>query len=585
MSTPPPVQSQSQGLKSPAVLAACSHLGIAAQDLAAYDKHMLMNAFGARLSSLAEQLSSHKSALKESHKREGSLLQKLRLQRSILAEVEAEKDVAAQRYEQSVENLQGSVRILTFKLDAAIRDSAEALEASRQHAAASAAAAKLAGQLSRFGHNDNEVQNQGRAQPTVGESVDVERVLQAAMAKIAHAEAELARMANAAEESSQREAFLTAEIYALEQEHCVRTKQAAKLQDQVAQLLRQIEEAERSCQVASERAERHAAAAAAAVTAAQRFRLVPEVDALQDGQCDVAGCINQLASELESALQRAQSAEYALKAANSRVQLHTGHTLWLSRLQMAEQCLSEAINARETGEVLQGGEQACSAPDNRITNRGSAASTPDSSLRLGRLCPPTPPEQQGGCKVWLKAGVDADDDATTEIPPDALLGLELGRLSEENTMLRARLKGMEEELMRTKDLLGHSNPAQKLQYHRKLKQQLEATRAEASSSLLERFALEQCVRYLAVRARLPVAVQGGVSGQGPRDALDVLRPKALAGALDGQPGSRSMNVRTPAQVEADILEKIEDMFHRTKQNRAGGDQHHGGQPVDQFGRK
>lgn len=42
--------------------------------------------------------------------------------------------------------------------------------------------------------------------------------------------------------------------------------------------------------------------------------------------------------------------------------------------------------------------------------------------------------------------------------------------------------------------LGHSNPRQKIQYHLKLKQELEELRHEATVLLRERFHLQQCVR-------------------------------------------------------------------------------------------
>ena len=53
---------------------------------------------------------------------------------------------------------------------------------------------------------------------------------------------------------------------------------------------------------------------------------------------------------------------------------------------------------------------------------------------------------------------------------------------------------MEGELDRTTSLLGHSNPAQRLQYHRRLKSDLEAMRRDCTTMLRERFGLEQCVR-------------------------------------------------------------------------------------------
>ena len=42
--------------------------------------------------------------------------------------------------------------------------------------------------------------------------------------------------------------------------------------------------------------------------------------------------------------------------------------------------------------------------------------------------------------------------------------------------------------------MGHNNPRQKIQYHLRLKQELEEMRHECMLLLRERFHLEQCVR-------------------------------------------------------------------------------------------
>ena len=52
--------------------------------------------------------------------------------------------------------------------------------------------------------------------------------------------------------------------------------------------------------------------------------------------------------------------------------------------------------------------------------------------------------------------------------------------------------------------LGHNNARQKIQYHLRLKQELEEMRCECTSLLKERFKLEQCIRCAA----------------GPRSSLD-----------------------------------------------------------------
>ncbi|KAK9830175.1 hypothetical protein WJX72_010143 [[Myrmecia] bisecta] len=83
--------------------------------------------------------------------------------------------------------------------------------------------------------------------------------------------------------------------------------------------------------------------------------------------------------------------------------------------------------------------------------------------------------------------------------------LEMQRLADDNKLLTVRMKQMEidiKELTNTSGL-GHNNSKQKIQYHLRLKQELEEMRHECMLLLRERFNLEQCVRYLAVRASLP----------------------------------------------------------------------------------
>ena len=81
---------------------------------------------------------------------------------------------------------------------------------------------------------------------------------------------------------------------------------------------------------------------------------------------------------------------------------------------------------------------------------------------------------------------------------------------------------------------GHSNPRQKLHYHLKQKQELVKLRAEATTLLRERFALEQCVRFLAARAL----------GADSARAAASLPPSSLAGSpLMVTPGSKDAAAR------------------------------------------
>eukprot|EP00951_Prasinocladus_malaysianus_P008406 scaffold60891_cov44-Prasinocladus_malaysianus.AAC.2 len=85
------------------------------------------------------------------------------------------------------------------------------------------------------------------------------------------------------------------------------------------------------------------------------------------------------------------------------------------------------------------------------------------------------------------------------------LQLEKERLSEENSLLEKRLVELEAALAMEKQLLGHGNQRQKIQYHLRLKQELEEMRHECTALLRERFHLEQCVRLLMVNG----TVSGG----------------------------------------------------------------------------
>ena len=75
--------------------------------------------------------------------------------------------------------------------------------------------------------------------------------------------------------------------------------------------------------------------------------------------------------------------------------------------------------------------------------------------------------------------------------------------------------------------MGHNNPRQKIQYHLRLKQELEEMRHECMLLLRERFHLEQCVRYLAVRSQLPVPGKTLPSAQGRADSRSPLEKNPL----------------------------------------------------------
>jgi hypothetical protein len=75
-------------------------------------------------------------------------------------------------------------------------------------------------------------------------------------------------------------------------------------------------------------------------------------------------------------------------------------------------------------------------------------------------------------------------------------------------------------------------------------QELEELRHECTLLLREKFQLEQCVRYLAVRARVPLAMERNAAGTGERSPLAKVQPGSLAGSvLFSTPiGQRSMRL-------------------------------------------
>jgi hypothetical protein len=88
---------------------------------------------------------------------------------------------------------------------------------------------------------------------------------------------------------------------------------------------------------------------------------------------------------------------------------------------------------------------------------------------------------------------------------------------------------MVEELRSTQHI-GHHNPKQTIQYHIRLKQELEELRRECTRLLRDKFQLENCIRYLASRCQLyeGYCVGRDITGRYDRQATDEVRPSSLA---------------------------------------------------------
>ncbi|KXZ51419.1 hypothetical protein GPECTOR_12g381 [Gonium pectorale] len=136
---------------------------------------------------------------------------------------------------------------------------------------------------------------------------------------------------------------------------------------------------------------------------------------------------------------------------------------------------------------------------------------------------------------------------------EATAGLELRRLTEENDHLVARLQKMETDL-KEQSVLGHNNHRQKIQYHLRLKQELEELRHECTVMCREKFQLEQCIRYL--------AVQVGMGPEGDRRALATADRKAIEKVLPSCLASNAM-FTTP------LSQRVMRLSARAKNNEQG----------------
>ncbi|GLI64252.1 hypothetical protein VaNZ11_007454, partial [Volvox africanus] len=105
--------------------------------------------------------------------------------------------------------------------------------------------------------------------------------------------------------------------------------------------------------------------------------------------------------------------------------------------------------------------------------------------------------------------------------------LELRRLTDENDHLVTRMMKLEEDL-KEQSALGHNNHKQKIQYHLRLKQELEELRHECTVLLRDKFQLEQCIRYLAVKVGMGPGERRQSLATAERKAIEKVLPACLA---------------------------------------------------------
>lgn len=154
------------------------------------------------------------------------------------------------------------------------------------------------------------------------------------------------------------------------------------------------------------------------------------------------------------------------------------------------------------------------------------------------------------------------------------LHAELDRLKASNAALEHQLRDLrQEQEEQNQQLSSHSNPAQKLQYFKRIKAQLDLVKREYSKLVLENYELEQCVKYLKATAMIEKLVNSESGSpklmSHPRDALS---PLSLAGRLHQDTNmtpSTLMELITKADwkqfssklgIESRILQRIDQIY-------------------------
>eukprot|EP00884_Botryococcus_braunii_P011990 jgi/Botrbrau1/20792/Bobra.0156s0022.1 len=161
--------------------------------------------------------------------------------------------------------------------------------------------------------------------------------------------------------------------------------------------------------------------------------------------------------------------------------------------------------------------------------------------------------------------------------------LEMQRLIDENSLLDCRVRQMEIDLQEllvkpvvgSSTALGHNNPKQPIQYHLRLKQELEEMRREFTLLVKDNFQLEQCIRYLAAASadssKLPFLTEQRRStiarlGAQPSSLVQsplFATPLGRNSMLRAGRSRIAAELGTPWQSKADILANIQHTVHDT----------------------
>lgn len=457
-------------------------------------------------------------------------------------------------------HMQAQIRSLAAKYEEAVKQAEDAAEGARRHAAASALAAEAAERHALSVKKTTTKPSPQNDEDHIGS--DPESTLRALSTALDETKAALAEKENALQVASANHAS------------SLRT-----MEEKIALHVLSVQELQRSLKVATEiseanllEARRHAEARQSALEAlAQPWDSVAlsESDNAPDERLgsDPANSNTHLRPEDINVAD-------VLKTLSHRIQdLQKAVQESLLREKDLQTKLDSISNA--SPKTIQGAE-----------SEFEAATVSSKSDEVGLTTPRrSSPQIDASPHDADEGGVMLERDRYCSVPlKDLIERWELERWVQERQLLKDRVQELEREAANTRMLLGHTNSAQKVQYLRRIRTELDAARSEASVALAERFELEQMIRYLAVRAGLPEAAElrRDATGGDRRAAVAILRPESLAKVVQGtekssksggtvklseedrlsahtqgQQGAPSMMVSPSAEeVEARLLSKI-----------------------------
>ncbi|GAB4818018.1 hypothetical protein N2152v2_005064 [Parachlorella kessleri] len=131
---------------------------------------------------------------------------------------------------------------------------------------------------------------------------------------------------------------------------------------------------------------------------------------------------------------------------------------------------------------------------------------------------------EGSLAIW-QGCCDGGEEGQTHVA--VLLAWEVQRLEEEKQALLGQVREMQERTA-AEHALGRSPQQLRGQYLERVRVERDQLRQECHAALRQRFRLQQCIRFLAAKAHLPVAVRLSATGRPRQDPLAAVLPAALA---------------------------------------------------------